>query len=327
MNGRTLKVEKIAIEAIDIPEGRRVPTYAAVDAMVASIKTTGLRQPITIRHFSNRSRHELVAGAHRLAAAKKLKWPDIDAFVAAEDDVDAELWEFDENLCRVGLTEAEEAAAVTRRKEIYERLHPETVAGAGTGGKKKRTKNDVAKLAKSKKSADRFTADTAKKTGKKERTIQRAANRGKKIGADNLDRIAHTPLDKGVELDALAKKSKEEQAPIIEAAARGEQVTARRKKEAVVKGEVQKGDRHLWNALRNGLLKLATMPPADEMARIAISCDRLGLWKDTLENVVRFLTEFRDTWELERNAQHARAPAETVDPVEPTPVGEQPTVH
>lgn len=48
-----------------------------------------------------------------------------------------------------------------------------------------------------------FTADTAAKTGKPERTIQRDATRAKALGPD-LDRVAGTSLDKGIELDPLA---------------------------------------------------------------------------------------------------------------------------
>jgi len=49
-----------------------------------------------------------------------------------------------------------------------------------------------------------FVTATADATGKDERTIRRAAARGEALG-DDLDQVAGTSLDKGVELDALAK--------------------------------------------------------------------------------------------------------------------------
>ena len=75
--------------------------------------------------------------------------------------------------------------------------------------------------------ADSFTVDTAKKTGKPERTIRRAAKRGKDIGAETLTRIAGTSLDKGVELDALAALPLGQRAPLVERAVAGEKVSAR----------------------------------------------------------------------------------------------------
>ena len=58
--------------------------------------------------------------------------------------------------------------------------------------------------------------------------MERAAARGKAIGVDNLDKIAKTSLDKLAELEALAAAPPTEQANLIERAAAGEQVTARR---------------------------------------------------------------------------------------------------
>jgi hypothetical protein len=110
-----------------------------------------------------------------------------------------------------------EAEAVFRRKAIYEELHPETKHGGD------RKSDQVANLATC---SDRFTIETAAATGKAERTIQRAANRGKALGKDLSD-ITGTSLDKGSELDALAKMAPEERAPIIERAKAGEQVSAR----------------------------------------------------------------------------------------------------
>jgi ParB family transcriptional regulator, chromosome partitioning protein len=94
-----------------------------------------------------------------------------------------------ENLCRAELTDAEEAAAVIRRKKVYERMHPETSHG---GDRKSKTKSSRQFGDLKGAEADRFTADTVAKTGKSERTIQRAAKRGEDIGADNLTKLAGT---------------------------------------------------------------------------------------------------------------------------------------
>ena len=83
---------------------------------------------------------------------------------------------------------------VAERKNVYEKLHPETKHGQiGNGREKSRQVGDS--------TADRFTADTAQKTGTSERVIQRDAARGSKI--DAIQKVVGTSLDKGEELDAL----------------------------------------------------------------------------------------------------------------------------
>jgi ParB family chromosome partitioning protein len=74
-------------------------------------------------------------------------------------------------------------------------VHPETRNGAAGKGRSKVRQVGEAN--------GRCTADTAAKTGKPERTIQRDATRAKALGPD-LDRVIGMSLDKGAELDALA---------------------------------------------------------------------------------------------------------------------------
>lgn len=226
------RTEFVRVEDIEMERGRRVPSRDAIERIARSMAEIGLKTPITVRYMPNRVSETgtedsflLVAGAHRLAAAKQLGWAEIECFMAnGASDEEAELWEIDENLCRAELSDAEEAIAISRRKELYEIMHPETkptvTGGAGRNKATRRQFGDDTV-------ADRFTADTAAKTGKAERTIQRAAKRGKEIGAEILSKIAGTSLDKGVELDALASLTPEKRAPIIERAVAGEKVSAR----------------------------------------------------------------------------------------------------
>lgn len=75
---------------------------------------------------------------------------------------------------------------------MYEAVHPETANG-GTG-------RSCSKVGQVGQAIQRFTADTAAKTGKPERTIRLYATRAKALGPD-LDRVARTSFDKGTELD------------------------------------------------------------------------------------------------------------------------------
>jgi ParB family transcriptional regulator, chromosome partitioning protein len=197
----------------------------SVVQLTESIKTIGLQVPIIVRAINGGEatsrKFEILAGRHRYAACRLLNMRTIPCIVQAVDDLQAELITIDENLCRENLTPVQEAKAIARRKEIYEALHPETKHGAIGGGRdQSRQFGDSGK-------AMRFTKATANLTGKPERNIQRAVRRSAKIGSENLERLAGTSLDKGVELDALADLPAQQQDALIERAAKGENVTAR----------------------------------------------------------------------------------------------------
>ena len=70
-----------------------------------------------------------------------------------------------------------------------------------------------------------FQEDTAAKTGRSEQSIKQDATRAKHI--PQIEEVIGTSLDKGEELDALAKLAPEAQAPIIARAKAGEKVTAK----------------------------------------------------------------------------------------------------
>lgn len=72
-----------------------------------------------------------------------------------------------------------------------------------------------------------FAAATAAASGMNRRIIEKAAARGEAITPEKLQKIVGTSLDKGVELDALAKMPIGQRADLIDAAASGETVSAR----------------------------------------------------------------------------------------------------
>lgn len=111
-------VERILIEGIDIPAGRRNVNADAVKVLAASIEKLGLRTPITIRDTDGGITMVLVAGAHRLAAAKLLGWEYIDCIVLDCDETQAELWEIAENLHRAELSVIERAEQIARWVEL-----------------------------------------------------------------------------------------------------------------------------------------------------------------------------------------------------------------
>ena len=91
--------------------------------LAASMASIGLQSPITV-WVPDESKIVLVAGAHRLAAAKSLGWEYIDALEISLDGDERELWEIDENLCRSELTDAEKREHLRRRKALWEQRQP-----------------------------------------------------------------------------------------------------------------------------------------------------------------------------------------------------------
>ena len=212
-------VRRIELGGIGIKADRlRALRPTTVEELMASIKINGLLQPIVLRPAES-SGYWLVAGRHRLEAAKKLKWDSIPAMVFDGMDADhAELAEIDENLVRADLTPIERALHVARRKVLYEAEHPETRRGAAG---KHRQKSQIAT---SDEPASAFIDDTAVKTGKHRATVARDVARGK---LDGIEGAIGTSLDKGDEVDALIKLPADARDALIKRAKAGEKVSAR----------------------------------------------------------------------------------------------------
>jgi ParB/RepB/Spo0J family partition protein len=150
--------------------------------LAESMKQIGLLQPISVREVDGL--YEIIAGGHRLAAAKILEWRTIPGFIRADSDLQAELALIDENLIRNELSPAERGAAMDRRKRVYEALHPETAHGGD-----RKSSRQLSDLKPGKPKSERFAKATAKATGTSERAVQRDASRGETLGEATLARI------------------------------------------------------------------------------------------------------------------------------------------
>lgn len=80
----------------------------------ASLRASGLLQPITVRHATNGDGYELIAGERRLRAATRLGWSDIAAVVKDIDDRTLLTLALVENLQRSDLNPIEEAEGYQR---------------------------------------------------------------------------------------------------------------------------------------------------------------------------------------------------------------------
>lgn len=123
-----MKIQPIRIEDIEIGARHRALSEDAVTRLAASIEELGLLQPITVRVVEEMELDGvltagvpfLVAGRHRLAAAKRLGWTHIDCVEVDDDAIAAELVELAENLHRLDLTKEQRDEHIRRYAELLE---------------------------------------------------------------------------------------------------------------------------------------------------------------------------------------------------------------
>lgn len=210
-----MQIQNIPIDRIFLREDARKIDEPAVSGLMESIREVGLINPIRVRPERvfiggvGGEGFRVTAGAHRLQACSNLGWAEIPALVVTEDALHAEMAKLDENLCRADLSAAERAKQTARRKEIYLELHPDTAWGQPTVSRQ-------VGAPRQKSTTDAFHIDTAAKSGKSARAVQRDAERGEKIVPEVLDRIAGTRLDQGRYLDKIKAVAPDKQLAKVE---------------------------------------------------------------------------------------------------------------
>ncbi|MDD7908533.1 ParB N-terminal domain-containing protein [Pseudovibrio exalbescens] len=209
----------LPLKDIVVPERLRPVHGDWIEVLAASMDEIGLKEPIVVREVKRgRSKQtELVAGAHRLAAAERLGWEEISVSLVEASDLEARLIEIDENLMRRELSPLDRAIFLNERKKVHEELYPDTKHGGDVKSADFKEKNQVANL------ATRFSKAAAEKTGLSERSIRRAVAIISRLSPDVIDLVRQTGLaESGKELEALAKKEPAAQKAVLQAIADGQ---------------------------------------------------------------------------------------------------------
>ena len=176
----------LELDRIDLGQRLRTVNAGTVQHLAESMKIHGLQYPIQVRMEGDR--YALVSGAHRLQAARHLAWPHIEAFVLdLLDDDTLALLEIDENLMRAELNPLDRGVFLARRKEIYERLYPETRRGGDRRSSTFQGQNDDG-------THRGFVAETASFTPFSPWTIRRALRIGEKIVPELREELAITAI-------------------------------------------------------------------------------------------------------------------------------------
>ena len=110
-------LRQIPVETIRIGERMRQLDEQKVLELMTSYEEVGIINPISV----DQELH-LIAGAHRLEAAKNLGWETIEAKVFDDEDLQRELIEIDENLIRNELCYISASEHIAERERILESL-------------------------------------------------------------------------------------------------------------------------------------------------------------------------------------------------------------
>lgn len=186
---------RISLAHLQIDKRIRSLNQGKIDDLAESMDAIGLMQPVHVWEHGDKT--HLVAGRHRVAAARKLCWEEIDCTPVKMNKIDRQLWEIDENLCRADLTKLERADHTARRAKIIKKRKELRTVSVPNSKRGPKDKGQVD-----------FVADTAKATGKSKSQVKVDKARGEKIAPDVQEAIKDMPAaDIGVELDALASLS------------------------------------------------------------------------------------------------------------------------
>lgn len=196
----------------DIIVGDRKRELGDVTQLAQSIKEIGLINPITILADGT-----LVAGRHRLAACQSLEWQEVDVSIAQLDQLHAELAEIDENIIRTELHWSERDKQLSRRKEIYEAIYPETKQGGDRRSK-------FPQLVQSNRNGSglipSFTQDTANKTGVSNTTIEQSIKRAEAFTDDQMEALKEAEVTQ-TEATKIARLPEPEREQAVKLVSRG----------------------------------------------------------------------------------------------------------
>ncbi|WP_158972388.1 ParB/RepB/Spo0J family partition protein [Chachezhania sediminis] len=214
-------ITELPVADIEIGQRLRPASEAGVQAIIASIGELGvMKDPIHVRRLKD-GKTSLLAGLHRLTAARELGWETIKVACWRCNDDFARLMEIDDNLAGAELTALDTAVFLAERKRVYEKLHPETKAAAFKGNQ------HTGKLAADTMSVATFAATTAEKFGITERHVRRMVAAGERLAGDEVSRLRKAARPVGLkDLQVIGTLGPTERYAVVDALAEGKAKSA-----------------------------------------------------------------------------------------------------
>lgn len=196
---------ELDIAEIKVGHRKRKLNEEKIDSLVESYKRIGQLQPVTV--IKDNGMYKLLAGLHRLEAAKRSGWQLIKASLFEGDDIAAELAEIDENLMRNDLTVLEQGEHLQRRQELVGYKQGDNRFTVDRG--------DIMTPLKT-------TPEIAQEIGLTERSAQRRMQVARNIVPEVKDTIRNTEIaNSTTQLLELARLAPEEQVEVAKRVADG----------------------------------------------------------------------------------------------------------
>ena len=161
-----MELGKVFVESVVVGKRHRALEVNKVDSLAESMKAIGLQHPISV-YVDSEDTAFLVAGHHRLEAARKLGWEEIPATFVRMNPVEREMWEIAENLFRVDLSKEQRDEHIRRYAEL---LKERELSAKVANNSPKPVGRPVA-----------VSTQVAKETGLSERTVRRVLEPPKPI--------------------------------------------------------------------------------------------------------------------------------------------------
>lgn len=217
---RLMQIDRVALADIEVSNRLRPVSDAGVESIIASINETGVMKDAIHLRQKRGGAMVLIAGGHRLEAARRLGWDEIEAKVWADVTDDwARLMEIDDNIAGAELNPLDTALFLAERKRVYEKLHPETRAGVA-GAAARWDATDTMSVA--------FSTATAEKFGMTDRHVRRLIAAGSRLDPRDVALLRSAP--RPVSLKDLSEISKISSAPerydVVQALSEGRAKTA-----------------------------------------------------------------------------------------------------
>lgn len=136
------ETELVSVNMIECGDRARTVRDEDVQTLMRSMAEIGLKTPISVRYCSDRPSEAngtedstvLVSGAHRLEAARRLGWEQIECFIVTDQSDDqARMWEIAENLHRAEISALERSEHIAEWVKLSDKLAQVGPVSGGRG--------------------------------------------------------------------------------------------------------------------------------------------------------------------------------------------------